>query len=127
MAKNTIARWSNPEVILVATTLLEDHTLMQHAIFQARLSNATVLLVHVIPPSYLITEGNCSSPFILSSPTVRVIRAKLDEAVKEFQRAAALSQIFLASLFASEHRLELAQGFRKCWSRHAHILLLAAC
>src|SRR5664280_579798 len=86
MARNTIARWSNPEVILVATTLLEDHTLMQHAIFQARLSNATVLLVHVIPPSYLITEGNCSSPFILSSPTVRVIRAKLDEAVKEFQR-----------------------------------------
>ena len=92
MARNTIARWSNPEVILVATTLLEDHTLMQHAIFQARLSNATVLLVHVIPPSYLKTEGNCSSPFILSSPTVRVIRAKLDEAVKEFQREGILCE-----------------------------------
>ena len=51
MAKNAIARWSNPEVILVATTLLEDHTLMQHAMYQAKLSKASVLLVHVIPPS----------------------------------------------------------------------------
>ena len=92
MAKNTIARWSNPEVILVATTLLEDHALMQHAMFQAKLSKAAVLLVHVIPPSYLITEDPCSSPFILSSPTVRVIRAKLDEAAREFQREGILCE-----------------------------------
>ena len=86
MAKNAIARWSNPEVILVATSLLEDHSLMQHAIFQARLSKAAVLLVHVIPPSYLITETNCPPPFVLPSPALRVIRAKLDEIAKEFQR-----------------------------------------
>src|SRR5664279_5425718 len=85
MAKNAIARWSNPEVILVATTLLEDHTLMQHAMSQAKLSKASILLVHVIPPSYLITDDDCGAPFVQSSPTARVIRAKLDQAVKEFQ------------------------------------------
>ncbi len=42
-------------------------------------------------------------------------------------RPAALSQIFLASLFGSEHRLELAQGFRKHWARHAPILQLGVC
>ncbi|HEV2486841.1 MAG TPA: universal stress protein [Terracidiphilus sp.] len=92
MAKNAIASWSNPEVILVVTTLLENHTLMLHALFQAKLSKATVLLVHVIPPSYLITEDNCSAPFVLSSPTVPVIRAKLDEAAKEFQREGILCE-----------------------------------
>jgi nucleotide-binding universal stress UspA family protein len=85
MAKNAIARWSNPEVILVATTLLEDHTLMQHAMSQAKLSKASILLVHVIPPSYLITDDDCGAPFVQSSPTARVIRAKLDQAAKEFQ------------------------------------------
>ena len=85
MAKNAIARWSNPEVILVATTLLEDHKLMQHAMSQAKLSKASVLLVHVIPPSHLMTEDDCGSSFVLSSPTVRIIRAKLDQAAKEFQ------------------------------------------
>ena len=48
---------------------------------------------------------------------------RADEAV----RPAALSQILLASLFGSEHRLKLAQGFRKRWARHAHILLIGAC
>lgn len=92
MAKNAIARWSNPEVILVATTLLEDHTLMLHAMLQAKLSKATVLLVHVIPPSYLITEDNCSAPFVVPSPTARVIREKLDEVVKEFQKEGILCE-----------------------------------
>jgi len=86
MAKNAIARWSNPELILVVTTLLEDHTLMQHAISQAKLSNASVLLVHVIPPSPLITEDDCGSSFVLPSPTVRIIRARLEQAAREFQR-----------------------------------------
>ena len=92
MAKNTIARWSNPRVILVATSLLEDRTLMLHAIFQAKLNRATVLLVHVIPSSYLIMEDGCSSPFILPNLTVRVIREKLDEAAREFQREGILCE-----------------------------------
>ena len=48
---------------------------------------------------------------------------RADEAI----RPAALRQIFLASFFGSEHRLELAQGFRKRWARHAPILQLGAC
>jgi nucleotide-binding universal stress UspA family protein len=86
MAKNANARWSNPDVILVAMTLLEDHTLMQHAMSQAKLSKASILLVHVIPPSYLKTEDAFGLPFVLSSPTIRVVREKLDQAAKDFQR-----------------------------------------
>lgn len=92
MAKNAIARWSSPDVILVATTLLEDHRLMQHAMYQAKLSKASVLLLNVIPPSFLKTEDDSGSPFIQPSPTVRVIRAKLDDAAKEFEREGILCE-----------------------------------
>lgn len=86
MAKNSIAQWSNPGMILVVTNLLDDHALMLHAIFQARLSKAAVLLVHLIPPSLLITEINCSTPFVLPCSTARNISAKLDERAWEFRR-----------------------------------------
>jgi nucleotide-binding universal stress UspA family protein len=102
MAKNAIARWSNPEVILVATTLLEDHPLMRYAMSQAKLSNASVLLVHVMPPSYSITEDNFGSHFLLPSPTVQVIRAKLDQAVKEFQREGILCESIVLKGFPEE-------------------------
>ncbi len=92
MAKNAIARWSNPELILVATTLLDDHTLIQHAKYQAKLSKASVLLVHVIPPLPLIIEDDCGSSFVLPSPTVRIIRAKLEQAAGEFQREGILCE-----------------------------------
>ena len=85
MEKNAIARWSNPEVILVATDLLEDHTLIQHAKFQARISNAAVLLVHIIPPPCLITEVNCNSRFGQPGSAVHAVRAKLDESAREFR------------------------------------------
>ena len=48
MAQSTIVRWSDPKVILVATNLLEGQTLILHAMYQARLSGAKVLLVHVV-------------------------------------------------------------------------------
>ena len=86
MDRSAVARWSNPEVLLVATNLLEDHRLRLHAMFQARLSKAAVLLVHVIPPSYLITESSGIVSVILPSPALRVIRAKLDELAREFER-----------------------------------------
>ncbi len=85
MTRSAVVRWSNPEVILVATNLFEDYSLIMHAIYQAKLSEARVLLVHVIPPSYELTETNCIPPFILPSPALRVIRAKLDQIGKEFQ------------------------------------------
>ena len=83
MPKNSIARWSNPGRILVATSLFDDHTLIQHAIFQARLSHAAVLVVHVISPSNLIAEAKCSALFVLPNPTAEAIRTKLDVAAAE--------------------------------------------
>ena len=62
MAKSAIVRWSAPEVILVATNLLEGHTLLLHAIYQAKLSRATVLLVHVIRPSFLRVNARDGEP-----------------------------------------------------------------
>lgn len=92
MARNAIARWSNPEKILVATTLLEDHALMQHAIYQAKLCKASVILVHVIPPSFSISDDDYRSPLVLPSPAIRVIRAKLGQAAHQFQNEGILCE-----------------------------------
>jgi nucleotide-binding universal stress UspA family protein len=85
MAPNTIVRWSDPKVILVATNLVEDHMFMLHAIYQAMLSRAKVLLVHVIPPFHLRTEAVHGTPFVQPSLVVQNVRAKLDELATEFQ------------------------------------------
>ncbi len=86
MTQSAIARWSDPEVILVATNLLEDHGSMRHAIHQARLSRANVLLVHVAPPSYLRTDAHDERPSVLPRPQVRDAKANLDAMVRDFQR-----------------------------------------
>jgi nucleotide-binding universal stress UspA family protein len=39
--------WSSPEIIMVATNLTDDLTILPHAILQARQSGAKILLVHV--------------------------------------------------------------------------------
>jgi nucleotide-binding universal stress UspA family protein len=85
MERSTIARWSDPKVILVAINLDEDHTFMLHAIQQATLSRAKVLLVHAIPPFHLRTEAvygtRCEPPGLVA----RDARAKLEELAAEFQ------------------------------------------
>jgi nucleotide-binding universal stress UspA family protein len=86
MTQSTVVRWSSPKTILVATNMVEDHTFILHAIYQAALSRAKVLLVHVIPPSYLRAEAAYGTPFFVSSIAVRNARAKLDEMAAEFQR-----------------------------------------
>ena len=85
MTQNTIVRWSDPKVILVATNLVEDHAFMLHAISQTVLSRAKVLLVHVIPPVYLRTEGVYGRPSVQSNLVVRNARAKLDDLAAEFR------------------------------------------
>jgi nucleotide-binding universal stress UspA family protein len=85
MAENTIVRWADPKVILVATNLAEDHTFMFQAIRQARLSRAKVLLVHVIPPLYLMTEAVYGTPIAQSNQVALDARAKLDELAAHFQ------------------------------------------
>lgn len=85
MAPSPIVRWSDPKVILIATNLVEDHTFMLHAIHQATLSRAKVLLVHVIPPFCLRTEAVYGTPIVQPSLVVRNVRAKLEELATEFQ------------------------------------------
>ena len=79
MAQNTIVRWSNPKVILVATNLVEDHTFKLHVISQATLSRARVILVHVIPHFYLRSASLYGTPFVQPVLVVRDARTKLDE------------------------------------------------
>lgn len=86
MNRDAMARWSKPNTILVATNLLEGHQLTLHAIYQARLSHARVLLVHVVPPSHLPTMTCRETPTIFESPLARNVRAKLDRTVREFER-----------------------------------------
>ncbi len=86
MAQSVIARWSSPEVILVATNLLEGPTLIQHAIFQAQLTKAKVLLVHVVLPSNLRASVPERTTISLLDPSVRAAKTKLEEIAREFQR-----------------------------------------
>jgi nucleotide-binding universal stress UspA family protein len=86
MMQSTISRWSRPEVIVVATNLFEGYRPILHAIYQASLTNAKVLLVHVIPTSYSRPEMNHGSALVLPSPAVPTVKSKLDEMAKEFQR-----------------------------------------
>jgi len=92
MTQSAVVRWSSPELILVATNLSEGQSLLLHAIFQARLSKAKVLLVHVIPPSDLKRDVHDGAPSFLPGPAVRAIKASLDEAVREFQQAGVLCE-----------------------------------
>lgn len=92
MSQSAIVRWSNPETILVATNLLEGQTLVLHAIYQARLSRAAVLLVHVIRPSRLIAGTHEGAPSILPGSAVQAVKSKLDETAEEFRRAGILCE-----------------------------------
>ncbi len=86
MEQNAMGRWIAPQFILVATNLVENHTFMLHAIYQAKLSGAKVLLVHVIPPSHRSSEAVCVAPFVQPSLVVQPGRAKLEELATEFRR-----------------------------------------
>ena len=86
MTQSAIVRWSNPEVILVATNLFDGYPLIMHAIYQAKLSHARVLLVHVIPISRLMGEATYGLPIRLPSPLVRSVKAKLEEIASDVRR-----------------------------------------
>lgn len=112
MAKSAIVRWSDPELILVATNLLEGQNLLLHAMYQARLSRSPVLLVHVIRPSRLKSDYPEGAPSFLPSSAVQFVRATLDESVKDFRREGILCEpIVLAGSPAEQVRL-LVNGVR---------------
>jgi nucleotide-binding universal stress UspA family protein len=85
-------RWGNPDTILVATNLVDAPHLVPHAIAQAKLSRAKILLVNVIEPSYLRTNPAEGPPFVLPSPTLRAVQNKLNEIVKQFQQEGVLCE-----------------------------------
>jgi nucleotide-binding universal stress UspA family protein len=86
MTENAIVRWSTPEVILVATNLFDGYSLIMHAIYQAKLSRARVLLVHVNPISSFKSEATYGLPTRLPSPLVRSVKARLEEMAADFRR-----------------------------------------
>ncbi len=84
MSNHTISRWSSPEVILVATDCFESNALLRHAISQARLSNAKVLLVHTIDTSASETGSTRTAP--MQIPANRDAKSNLDEMAARFLR-----------------------------------------
>jgi nucleotide-binding universal stress UspA family protein len=85
MKSTLLHRWGNPEAIPVATNLLDAPHLVPHAIVQAKLSQAKVLLVHVVEPSYLRASPADGPPFVMPGPTVRSVLSELNRLVKQFQ------------------------------------------
>jgi nucleotide-binding universal stress UspA family protein len=85
--KNVIIhRYVDPNTILVATSLHDVPHLIPHAIAQAKLSCAKVLLVHVVEPAYLRTNPVDGMPFVLPNPSLRSIQGKLNQITKQFQQ-----------------------------------------
>jgi nucleotide-binding universal stress UspA family protein len=110
MAQSAIVRWSDPKVILVATNLLEGQTLILHAIYQARLSGATVLLVHVIRRAFLRSEVPKGAPSFLPGPVLQSVKSKLDEIAKEFLHEGILCEPIILAGHPAEQIALLAKS-----------------
>jgi nucleotide-binding universal stress UspA family protein len=92
MDKAVLHRWGNPDTILLATNLQDALHLVPHAIAQAKLSGAKILLVHVIEPEYLRTNPAQGMPFVIPGPAVRAVQTKLSRIVKQFQQEGILCE-----------------------------------
>jgi nucleotide-binding universal stress UspA family protein len=92
MTQSGVRRWSNPETILVVTNLLEGPSVLLHAIYQARLSGAKVLLVHVIRPTNARADAGSGVLSTLPSPALRIVQATLDNMTRGFQREGILCE-----------------------------------
>jgi len=107
-----IHRWAGPEIILVATNLQDGPHLIPHAISQAWLSGAKVLLAHVIKPAYLRTNPEQGVPFVLPSPSLHSVQDQLDQDVKQFQRAGVLCEPIALKGLPQEQIVALAEDRR---------------
>jgi len=85
MKEDAISRWSNPDVILVATNLVEGQTFLLHAMYQARLTRAIILLVHVIAPSSIRFDAPGGESTVAFDHAMHAAQLKLDEFAEEFQ------------------------------------------
>jgi nucleotide-binding universal stress UspA family protein len=92
MEKTIRYRWANPETILVATNLRDTAHLMPHAIAQAKLSGARLILVHFIEPSYLRKNPQEGLPFVLPGPGLQAVQERLAGIVKWCQVSGVLCE-----------------------------------
>jgi nucleotide-binding universal stress UspA family protein len=86
MKKDAIQRWARPHRILVATNLFDTRHLLPHAIAQAKISGARVLLVHVLEFSLPRPDKNEGISFFSRNPTLRSVQHKLNRITKELKR-----------------------------------------
>lgn len=121
MTQPSTIRWSKPKTILVATNLFEGHRLILHAIYQARLSDAKVLLVHVIPPFYWKTQSPGGRASTHPTPFPQGVTLKLEEMAMEFSRDGincvsillrGIPQVEIAALVQSLHVDRVIVGAR---------------
>jgi nucleotide-binding universal stress UspA family protein len=110
MTQGELARWSRPSVILVATNLLEGPILKLHAMHQASLSGAKVLLVHVIPPAYLQTRARNGDAINFKSSLILAASRQLDDMALEFQQSGVSCEPIVAKGFPSEQISQLVQS-----------------
>ena len=91
LAQSTVGRWSSPELILFITEFFEGPKPILHAIYQAKLTGAKVLHVHVIPSQLQATANNGFRRDMLRSEP-GTVRAKMEQMVSEFQREGILCE-----------------------------------
>ena len=92
MKETILHRWANPETILVATNLRDTAHLVSHAIAQAKLSGARLVLLHVMEPSYLKKNPQEGLPFVLPGPGLHEVQERLAVAVKRCQLSGVLCE-----------------------------------
>lgn len=76
--------WSAPQLIMIATNLADELTILPHAIFQARQSSAKILLVHVVSTRRHISR---LSQALLQQPTngQQAARSVLDRIAQQLR------------------------------------------
>jgi nucleotide-binding universal stress UspA family protein len=86
MKKTAIQRWTSPDIILVATNLFDTPRLVPHAIAQAKITGARVLLVHILEFSLRRPHRTEGLSFFSRNPTLRSAQHKLDRIRKDLKR-----------------------------------------
>lgn len=82
---DSLQRWCDPRVILVATNLRDQPALMGHASAEAIRSGARLLLVHVIPPPAQPEDASANLSRVLLPPSVQSAADVLDRMALQLQ------------------------------------------
>jgi nucleotide-binding universal stress UspA family protein len=85
MPVDILQRWSDPKVILAATNLHDQPALMRHAVAEARMSGARLLLVHVVPSAAQPEDLSASPARVLLLPTIERAADALDRMALQLQ------------------------------------------